>query len=184
MDHSKGAGRKIRRRCLGIAVGTGALLALTAPPPTFGAGPQANTVPPLLGTAVEEGKDSSALFGAGETFVWVNEGDEIATGLRLIRVYSDHATVKQEGTGQEIQVDLGSGGSFDGRVPPPRPLPAAAPPRAAPTRYRPSQLQSMTPQQLDQLNQQIKARFERARSSQEEGGSQRGNTQEEDPEEE
>ena len=155
------------------------------------AGPTGDAVPPLLGTAVGEGSDSYALFGIGDAFVWVKVGDELATGLQVIDVASDRVTVKQKSTGQEIQVDLGGGGSFGGRPmapPPPQvasPSPQpAAPPRETRPQYTASDLRSMTPQQLDRVKEQIRADFEQAHSSADNAGLRRGQDVEDVPDEE
>lgn len=164
MDVSIRANGRVRGRRLGIGLGLGVALILALPVLAVGAGPPSSTVPPLLGTAVSEDGQSLALFGAGDAFTWVNEGGEVAPGLQLVRVASDHVTVRQESTGQELQVDLGSGGSFDGRPSTTRVRPPPPPPPAASRRYTTSDLQTMSPQQLDVLNQQIKAKFEKARA--------------------
>lgn len=112
-----------------------------------------------------EESDTQALFGAGDHFAWVKVGQQVTAGFRLIDVRAGSVTVKEEGTDREIQVFLWDDGSSPTHSPPRASRRVKPPPRAARTKNRTLDVRSMTPRELDRLNADIKAKFERARAA-------------------
>jgi hypothetical protein len=109
----------------------------------------------LLGTVVSEGGESSALFGEETRFFWVQEGEEVQPGLRLVKVRTDRVVLKAEDSDEEIQTFIG--GTFRGWK---TGAPALAGPPPPVRRKSPLE---MSPEELRRLSEKIKAQFDRQR---------------------
>jgi hypothetical protein len=126
---------------------------------------------------VREGSGSQALFGARDHFFWVKVGTEVAAGLKLIDVRTDRVIFEEKGTGDEIEVLLRSDEAPTRRAAAQPTRQAEAGPSPEPPKSLAREVRSMTPQELERLNEEIKAQFERGRTQKAEGGN-RGTTAE------
>lgn len=156
---------KCWRRWRWFWVASCAVFWLGGQPLSAPAGQSADAIPPLAGTVVGEGSHTQALFRAGDHFAWVKVGQLVATGFRLIEVRTDRVTVQEEGTDREIRIPLWDDGSSTSRSQAPSGPKTKPPPRATRPKNRLAELRAMTPRELERLNEEIKAKFERARAA-------------------
>ena len=63
----------------------------------------------LIGTAVVEGGTSFALFQSASGTRFVREGDEIASGVRLVQVRRNRIDVERNGVHEEIRIGSSQG---------------------------------------------------------------------------